>query len=374
VSSYAARYNLGVVLGDTENYDEAIIHLKQVIKAEINHPEAHNSLGYIYSKKTDFKQAIYHYEEAIKLQPNYPKAHYNLGMILLKIGDFQRGWRECEHRWQTKKFNPINCPHPQWKGEKITDKTLLIHTEQGTGDTIQFIRYIPLVAKLCQNIIVICPQELKELLATVQGIDKIYTAGNISLNQFDYYIPLMSLPYIFQTTLETIPVNIPYFNLSEITKNDQINSPKLKVGITWAGSPTHVDDHNRSCKLTDFLPFLTIPNIEFYSLQIGEKSKELNELSPEIKITDLSQKINNYLDTANIIKQLDLIITVDTSIAHLAGALGAKVWTLLCYNPDWRWLMNINYSPWYPNMKLFRQTEPKNWSEVIKKVIQELTL
>jgi uncharacterized protein (TIGR03032 family) len=366
-----AQYHLGVALGDTANYPEAIEVLKQVIEVDPNHAEAHNSLGYVYSQQRQLEQAIFHYGEAVRLNGSYAKAHFNLGMILLQTGEFERGFSECEWRWQTENFTPFECPQAKWNGEDILDKTLLIHTEQGAGDAIQFIRYIPLAAQQCKRIILICTEYLTPLFETVEGIDQIMQAGEISLSAFDVYCPLMSLPYIFKTTLETIPAEIPYLQAASKPKLRK-SATQLNVGIVWAGSPTHKNDKNRSCKLTDFLPILQVPQVAFYSLQKGEKSQELQLLPSQIKVKDLESQLNTYADTAAIINQLDLIIGVDTSVVHLAGALGKPVWTLLCYNPDWRWLLDREDTPWYPTMRLFRQSQPGDWLSVMQQVQQAL--
>ncbi|MDT9341801.1 TIGR03032 family protein, partial [Trichodesmium erythraeum 21-75] len=319
-----AKYNLGVALGDNQQYEAAINVLEQVINTEPDNADVQNSIAYAYSQKGELHKAIKHYEKAIYLNGNFAKAHFNLGITLLKNGDLKRGFAECEWRWQTGQFTPFQCPHPRWKGEDISNKILLIHTEQGAGDAIQFIRYVPLAAKLCQGIILVCLPELIPLFKNIPEIDKLMPPGELKLSEFDIYVPLMSLPYIFGTTLETIPANIPYL---QSTNSNPINltNTQYKVGIVWSGSSTHKNDGNRSCKITDFLPILQVPGVKFYSLQKGENRQELTQVPSNIQIEDLSYQLNNYADTAAVIEQLDLVITVDTSVAHLAGALGKNV-------------------------------------------------
>ncbi len=367
-----AKYNLGVALGDNQQYEDAIEVLQEVVTTEPDSADAHNSLGYAYSQKGDLEAAIKHYEKAIHLNGSFAKAHFNLGMTLLKNGEFKQGFAECEWRWKTAEFTPFKCPHPQWKGEDITNKTLLIHTEQGAGDAIQFIRYIPLVAKRCRRIILICMPELIPIFKNVAGIDLLIPPGELKLSEFDVYAPLMSLPYILGTTLETIPAAPSYLKCTN-TNVMNISDTGYKVGIVWGGSPTHKNDRNRSCKLTDFLPILQMPGVKFYSLQKGERTTELTQLPAHIQIEDMSSQLNNYADTAAVINQLDLVITVDTSVAHLAGALAKPVWTLLCFNPDWRWLEEGENTPWYPTMRLFRQSQLREWQEVVEKVRVELS-
>ena len=366
-----AKYNLGVALGDNQQYEAAINVLEQVINTEPDNADAQNSIAYAYSQKGELERAIKHYEKAINLNGSFAKAHFNLGMTLLKNGDLKRGFAECEWRWETAEFTPLKCPHSRWKGEDISDRILLVHTEQGAGDAIQFIRYISLAAKCCQSLILVCPLKLIPLFKNIPEIDKLMPPGELQLSEFDVYVPLMSLPYIFDTTLETIPVNIPYLKSTNV---NHINIPdtQYKVGIVWSGSPTHKNDFNRSCEITDFLPILQVPGVKFYSLQKGERRKELTQVPSNIQIKDLSSQLNNYADTAAVIEQLDLVITVDTSVAHLAGALGKNVWTLLCFNPDWRWLQDTENTPWYPTMKLFRQPQSREWQKVIEKVQAQL--
>lgn len=374
-----ARYNLGVTFGDLERYANAESTLQQVIEAEARHAYACNSLGFVCSKQRKLNEAIAYYEQAIKIQPDFAKARHNLGMTLLQMGQFERGWAEAEWRWQTETFTPFNAPHPRWDGEPIPDQTLLIHTEQGAGDAIQFIRYVPLAAKRCSKVIFVCTPELIPIFEGVAGIAEIRTAGEISLNTFDTYVALMSLPHIFKTDLPTIPSPTPYLAAPTAGRSslqallqEQRQPHQRQVGIVWAGSTTHANDKNRSATVEDFMPILQVPNIRFYSLQVGDRANDIALLSPDLPVQDLSARLGNYGDTAAVIEQLDLVITVDTSVAHLAGALHKPVWTLLCYNPDWRWLLEREDTPWYPSMRLFRQTSPKDWAPVCQQVAEAL--
>ncbi len=374
-----ARYNLGVVLGDTEQYDEAILQLQQVVAAEAAHADAYNSLGYVYSKQRQSLEALHCYQQAVKIRPDFAQAHHNLGMTLLQMGDYSQGWAECEWRWQTEQFHPLNCPQPKWDGSEIPEKTLLIHTEQGSGDAIQFIRFVPLARERCGKLILVSTPELMPLLATIPEIDELRTAGDISVSAFDYYIPLMSLPHVLGITLEEISHKVPYIQAEKLPVKSlpsiaSLQEPKLKVGIVWGGSLTQANDKNRSCHLMDFLPVLELENIAFYSLQKGEQTKELAQLPPKLQLQDLSANLNTFADTAEFIQQLDLVIAVDTAVAHLAGALGKSVWTLLCYSPDWRWMLEREDSPWYPTMRLFRQNQPGDWVGVFARVREELEL
>ncbi|MGH7967028.1 MAG: tetratricopeptide repeat protein, partial [Candidatus Binatia bacterium] len=300
-----ARYNLGVALGDVERYDEAITCLQQVVQAEPERAEAHNSLGYLCSRQRQPRQAVSYYERAIELHPQYAQAHFNLGMTLLQLGDYERGLVEYDWRWKTGQFTPFQCPHPQWDGSPIPDKTLLIHTEQGAGDAVQFARYLPLAAQRCKKLILVCRGDLLPLFATIPGIAQVREAGTINVSEFDTYVPLLSLPRLFGATLATIPAEIPYLDVQAIRRRKGAEaslslppSSHLKVGIVWAGSPTHKNDRHRSCALQEFIPVLQTPGAAFYSLQKGERSQELQQLPPELRVQDLEAALHDFGDTA----------------------------------------------------------------------------
>lgn len=374
-----ARYNLGVCHFDLQEYDVAIRILQQVVTIEPNYVEAYNILGRIHSLLEDYNKAINYYQEAISLRHNFPDAHFNLGITLLKLGRFEEGWKEYEWRWQRADFSPLQCPQSQWDGGNIEDKSILVHTEQGAGDSIHFVRYLPILAKRCGRLILCCPDNLVKLFETVEGIDQIYTPGKIPFSDFDCYVPLMSLPYLLGTRLDNIPDKVPYLgvNLPKTTIDDKLanlikSNGKINIGIVWAGSPTHKGDRTRSCNLKDFLLLLSLEGFNFYSLQKGEKATQIAQLPPEREITDLSNYLADYSDTAKVITHLDLVISVDTSVAHLAGALGKPIWLILGYNHDWRWLLNRNDSPWYPTMRVFRQEKAFQWQPVFTQVQEQL--
>ena len=376
-----ARFNLGVALGDTGQYAAAEACLHQVIQAEPERAEAHNSLGYVASRQRRPWQAITCYERAIALHPDYAQAHFNLGLTLLQLGDYPGGFAEYEWRWQTGQFPPFQCPHPKWDGRPIPQQTLLIHTEQGAGDTIQFARYLPLAAQRCGKLLLVCRADLMPLCATLPGIAQLREPGSINVAEFDTYLPLLSLPHVLGTTLATIPAAVPYLDVAALRRRTaplalpgSAPSAGPRVGLVWAGSPTYKHDRQRSCALQEFLPVLQTPGIAFYSLQKGERDRELAQLPPGICVQDLAPCLHDYGATALLIDQFDLVITVDTSVAHLAGALGKPVWVLLSHVPDWRWGLEGETTPWYPTMRLFRQARLGDWAEVMQRVAQALTV
>ncbi len=322
-----------MALGDAEHYEDARACLTQFIEAENENAEAHNSLD-IAGRLGEPEQAIGYYERAIELQPNYAQAHLNLGLNLLQIGNYARGFAECEWR----PLNGFHCPHPKWDGHPIPEKTLVIFTGQVAGDALQFARYLPLAAERCKNLILACPTELITIFATIPGIGQIREPGQMSVAEFDTYLPLTSLPHVFDTTLDTIPATVPYIDTAALRRRKENTSlllPKSeypKVGIVWSNNSDHRRDRHRDCPLQEFLPILSVPEISFYSLQKGTCREDLTDLPSHIQMQDLAPQLGDFGDLAVIIDQLDLVISVDSPVAHMAGALGKKTWTLLSHD------------------------------------------
>jgi uncharacterized protein (TIGR03032 family) len=370
-----ARYHLGVALGDAEKFEDARGSLTEVIEAEPENAQAHNSLGFVAGQQGQPYEAIRCFERAIELQPNYTQAHVNLGMSLLQSGDYPRGFAEYEWR----PVNGFHGPHPKWDGHPIPGKTLLIYTDRDAGDAIQFARYLPLAAERCKKLTLACSAELMPIFATIPGIAQIREKEKIVVAEFDTYLPLTSLPHVFETTLDTIPATVPYVDAAAIRRRKDNPSLLLsesddrRVGIIWAENSNKRIGRYRSCPLNEFLPILTIPEISFYSLQKGECHNDLAELPSHIHVEDMEPQLGDFGDLAVIINQLDLVITIDSSAAHVAGALGKPVWTLLSHVADWRWMLEGETTPWYPTMRLFRQTRPDDWSGVIERVAEALS-
>ena len=265
-------------------------------------------------------------------------------------------------------------PQPLWTGEDLAGKTILLHHEQGLGDTIQFMRYAPLVAARGARIVLELQPALVRLAAGFQGTMEIVAAGS-PLPPFDFHCPLLSLPERFATDLATIPVAIPYLvPETEATarwRRQLAPGAGLKIGLVWAGNPAHQDDRKRSLPLERLMPLLKVPGLRWFSLQVGERAGDIARL-PGGMITDLSQNLTDLAETAAAIANLDLVVAVDTSVVHLAGALGRPVWVLLPFAPDWRWMLGRDDSPWYPSLRLFRQKRPDDWDAVVAKVRRAL--
>lgn len=371
--------NLGNALQQQGDFEGAIRCYEKVLALEPKAADTHSNLARVLNLQGQLERAIAHYHKAIQLAPNCAEFHCALASALLLSGNLAEGLAEYEWRWRMSEVEPRSFHQPLWDGSNLEGSTILVHADQGLGDTIQFVRYAPLLAQQDAQVIVECQQPLRRLLSTVAGINQIIAQG-MPLPEFDVHAPLLSLPHILGTTLETIPAQIPYLALPENYHPLPIEVPpetQLKVGIVWAGGYRERFDQLRlyqtkSCTLSMFVDLLSIPSLTLYSLQVGRDAAAVAEFRTEPRLVDLSSQIQDFADTAGLISQLDLVISVDTAVAHLAGALGKPVWVLLPFIPEWRWLLEREDSPWYPTMRLFRQSHPGDWQGVFEAVAQAL--
>jgi tetratricopeptide (TPR) repeat protein len=342
---------------------------------------AYYNLAIDSKNKGEINKSIEYYNKAIKTNPNFSEAYWNRSQILLSTGDFKQGWEDYEHRF--KKLDPTDPREfnkPKWDGSKLNNKKLLVIGEKDFGDNIQFIRYLQLVKEKGAHITLECKKPLINLFKDLQYIDQIIEKENkVPEIEFDYYIHLMSLPHIFNTELNTIPKQIPIQAKKELVEKfkekikQQTKETDFKIGIVWKGNSNQEDNEKRSTKFERFKSLINLPNVKLISLQKEDKDQEIaNDLDNQ-KIIDITSEINSLEDTAAIIENLDLIISVDTLIAHLAGAMNKPTWVLLSSNPNWRWLEKRLDSPWYPSIKLFRQSKEEYWDKVFERVKKELT-
>ncbi len=374
-----AHYNLGNTLKELNKLDDAVVCYQKAISLKPDYVMAHNNLGTVFQEQCRIDEAAECYSRAIEMKPDYAEAHLNKALTCLLNGNLKNGWDEYEWRLQTKNYSFKKFNQPMWDGKPLHGKTILIHTEQGFGDTIQFIRYLPMVQEQGGRVIFECLPNLIRLLKDANGFDKIIEknpSGKLS-EKYDVHVPLLSLPRLFDTTLETIPSDVPYItadpDLIDQWRLRLNNDHKYKVGIVWAGNPDHTKDYSRSCSLSKFAILSKSSEVSLYSLQKGPASVEPDKKPYNEKIVNLGNETNDFTDTAAIIANLDLVISVDTVVAHLAGAIGKPVWTLLPFEPDWRWLLDREDSPWYPDMRLFRQSRSDDWTEVFTRVKQALS-
>ncbi len=322
--------------------------------------------------------ALQHYREALRLKPDYHEVGFNYAILLLSLGMFEAGWREYEHRIPRLNLNPELALIPRWHGEPLTGKTILVVTEQGFGDTIQFIRYAGLLKAQGAMVYVLCPNNLpvRPLMGWAAGVDGTI-ASHEPVPYLDWYVPLMSLPGLFGTTLESIPSPPGYItpNADEVIRWRKRLDPYkgFKVGLVWAGNRTPGAIENRSVSFQEFSAVLDIEGITFFSLQIGPDALAGNEAGVNgTSLIDLTAHIHDFGDTAALIANLDLVVSVDTATAHLAGALGKPVWILIGHPPDWRWMRDRPDSPWYPSVRLFRQHQPGEWGPPIAELAEAL--
>jgi Flp pilus assembly protein TadD len=376
VNPKAAEYysHLGVILLSLGRVDESISALRQAVNLSPKNVAALTNLAISLSDGGMHLEAKETYLKALAIDPDLPNARLSLGFVQLVTGDFENGWENYE--WRTRCVGavaPREFSQPRWDGTPLNGKTILIHAEQGCGDAIQFVRYIPRVAASGGRIVLQCRPELARLLQGFPGVDQIVT-GN-ELPSFDAECPLLSLPRVFGTRLNSIPAGAPYLKAGtavadawEKKLGDRADHPR--IGLAWAGRPTHSNDRNRSMTLSQLGPLGNLRGFTFYSLQKGQAA--LQPSPADLKLVDFTSELTDFADTAALIACLDLVITVDTAVAHLAGAMGKSVWVLLPFAPDWRWLLKREDSLWYPTMRLFRQKKPNDWVRVVGEVVREL--
>ncbi|MGD0960783.1 MAG: tetratricopeptide repeat protein [Methylomonas sp.] len=375
---FAPAYaNLGITLNDEKRYTESLRCFDAAIALRPNHAEAFYNRAITLSEVKNFSDSLINYDQAIALEPDYAEAYWNKALLKLLLGDFQEGWRLYEWRWRTANFSSParNFSQPLWLGDSpIAGKTILLHAEQGLGDSLQFYRYVPMVAALQATVILEAPRPLTTLFANSGTGVRIVEAG-LPLPDFDVHCPLLSLPLAFNTRLETIPAPIPYLLADQRKKSVWLRllagETRRQIGIVCSGSAGHSNDSNRSIPLSAFSPLFALP-FAWHVLQKDIRADDADFLANNPQIGSHQSQLRDFSDTAALIAALDLIITVDTAIAHLAGAMGKPVWILLPFQADYRWLRDRVDSPWYPSAVLFRQEQALNWSDIILAVKNRL--
>ncbi len=369
-----AHNNLGIVFRDQGKMEESVAWHERALALKPDYSEGYNNLGNTRRSQGRLEEARRCHEQALALNPGNVEAKWNLSLVELLTGDFAAGWRDYEVR--TKRKNaPRHFPEPRWRGESLNGARILLHAEQGLGDTLQFLRYVPLVQAAGGTVILDVQRSLLRLAAELPGIETLVATGD-PLPPFECHSPLMSLPAAFQTSIESIPAQVPYLRVPAEAKQsaEGLEWPEkgLRVGLVWSGNPLFPEDRLRSIPLSDFGALLALHGVRFFSLQMGPAASQLAQV--DAQIIDLQAAIADMADTAALIEKLDLVITVDTAVAHLAGALGKPVWVLLPFAPDWRWLMERADSPWYPTMRLFRQPKFGDWPSVLERVRGDLAM
>lgn len=407
-NDYAALVNLGIALGRMDRLEEAAALLRQAITLRPDQPEAGLNLGgilrglgelpearnvqqAILARDPDYwpawsnLAAILHdlglpgeadlaWQRSLSLNPDQPDARYSRALTLLLGGDFAQGWDALEDRWHaTQHHGRARHTHlALWKGEELGGRTILLHTEEGLGDSIQFVRYAPMVAARGATVVMETYAPLARLFASLPGIARVVITGE-PVPPVDLQCPLQSLPRAFQTRLDTVPATTPYLHPSPEASaawRDRVSGPGLRVGIVWAGNPSHGKDRERSIPFASLAPLWEVPDMRWFSLQVGPRASDMAGTAERLQ--DLSAKLTDFAETAAALSAMDLVIAVDTSVAHLAGALGRPVWLVLPAVPDWRWMLGRDDSPWYPAMRLFRQSRRGDWESVLARVASAL--
>jgi tetratricopeptide (TPR) repeat protein len=363
----AASLNLGNAYADIDRWDDAERYCREVIRLAPDLGEAYASLGFILTARGRLDAAIEACEAAIALRPDFTQAHWNQAVAALLAGDFALGFREYEWRKRHDRFRRdfVDQPGPQWDGGDPQGRTILVHAEQGFGDTIQFARYLPLIVARGARVVLACERPLIPLLAQLPGV--LVVPKDTPLPRFDRWIDQMSLPLAYGTRLDTIPSADGYLRADPTrTAAWRAMLPRgTNVGLAWAGNPAHSNDRRRSMPPAALQRIVDAPGVHVVNLQVGPRAREVG-------LPDLSLRLTDYVETAALIEALDLVVAVDTSVVHVAGALGKLAWVMLPHAPDWRWLLGRDDSPWYSSLRLFRQPAPGDWDAVIAQLVAEL--
>jgi tetratricopeptide (TPR) repeat protein len=372
-----AHHNLGGLLNEQGDLAEAAECFRQALRINPCLAPAHTSLGLTLMQMGLFSKAREHHEEALRIHPGSGAALWNRSLLHLLTGDFEAGWKDYEERLAILDKSPRPFQQPRWDGSSLVGKTILVYAEQGLGDTIQFVRYLSLVKERGATVLFECQPALAQLCSGVLGVDQIIVRG-AALPPHDVQVALLSLPGIFRTTPATIPATVPYLRAdprrTEHWRRQLEPLVDFKIGIAWQGNPQNTKDCSRSLPLNRFETLARMDAVKLLSLQVGPGAEQLAAVS--FSIGDLGSRFDpsSLQDLAAVLMNLDLVVTVDTAVAHLAGALGVRVWTLLTLIPDWRWLLERVDCPWYPTMRLFRQRRLGDWGELLERVGEELRL
>jgi tetratricopeptide (TPR) repeat protein len=366
-----ARYNYASLLQHCGSLEEACREYRAFLKQQPRHAAAHNNLGNTLLGLGRPSEALTHFKRAVEIDPHAPDVRFNRGVAHLTLGHYKEGWRDYEARLHAPEHPPVRTVAAHWKGQPLKGKTLLICAEQGLGDTLQFIRFGPAISQRGGRVTLQCPAVLVKMLSRMPELEAVLTKERATTH-FDFQLALLSAPQRLDITPPTIPP-APYLTAEPGLANDWrahvvaiAGAASPRVGLCWTGNPNHKNNHNRSMAPSLFETLGHTPRAAFFSLCPDALDW------PDLHLLPLLRPLVDFEDTAALIANLDLVITVDTAVAHLAGALGRPVWILLPYAADWRWLTGREDSPWYPSAKLFRQRKPGDWVEVMDRVRQEL--
>jgi tetratricopeptide (TPR) repeat protein len=371
--------HIGTVHCEAGRWYEAEAAFEQALAARPEFGDAVNNIGTVYEEQGRRAEAMACYQRALRLSPRAVSPPWNVALMQLLTGDYAAGWVGYEHRWRQPLQSKVlrNFPQPMWDGSPLDGRRLLLHAEQGLGDAIHFARYAPLAARMGGRVFVECHPPLVKLFRSLGGVDRVVPREQGPALPFDVHCPFMSLPRVFGTTLENVPAEVPYLRPPPAEVNRWrrrlATEPRARrVGLVWAGDPKHQKDRDRSLHLSALAPLAGVPGVRFYSLQLGPAAAQLATPPAGLSVVDWTADFADFTATAGLVSQLDLVITIDSSVAHLSAALGRPTWVLLAFAPDWRWLLDREDSPWYPTVRLFRQDAARNWTRPIEAVTESL--
>jgi hypothetical protein len=369
--------NRGVCHLSLNLFEDAIQSYKLATTFDPRYVDAHNNLGNALVKLFQHEEALISYDQALALDSSYVEAYWNKALALLQLGRFSEGWVLHESRWAKPSFQPIvrHFPQPIWDGSfPINGKTVLLHAEQGLGDTLQFVRYVELVKALGARIVLEAQAPLVPLFDGLFGVEALVKQGD-PLPSFDCHCPLMSLPLAFQTTVTSVPNAVPYLKPStekQLFWAEKLGpTSQLRVGLVWSGDPRHQNDKHRSIPLAELMDALPL-GLEYFSLQSEIRDSDRQALDDCDRLVHFGSELKDFSDTAALCAQIDVVVCVDTSVAHLSGAMGKPTLLMLPYNSDWRWLLERTDSPWYPTMQLYRQAQLGSWQSALESVSADL--
>jgi tetratricopeptide (TPR) repeat protein len=374
--TFEALHHRSVALRALDRHIEALVSLERVIAVNPGHAPSHTIRGHTLLELGRRREAMEAFLRSQALDPSYPDAHLNEGLLLLLQGDFAAGWEKYEWRWQISQMKGGMPPYPQpvWDGrEPLAGKSLYVFAEQGLGDVLMFARYLPILARQAREVVFGVYPSLKSLLQSLANV-VVLGPGDTHTN-FDLQCALMSLPHLLGTRLDTIPAEVPYLSVPEERRRKwqtRVPHATLTVGLVWAGGRDYTADRKRSIGLTRLEPVLSVPGVRFVSLHRDLRETDAAVLARHPEIVHFGEALEDFADTAAVIDTLDLVISVDTSVVHLTGALGKPVWVMLPFAPDFRWLLDRRDSPWYPSATLFRQPTLGDWATVVGDVSRHL--
>lgn len=360
----------GIWAGRNGDAEQACQALARVVALQPDQCVAHNNLGAAYEAAGRYPEALDCFKRSLQLSPDDPDARFYTGLLRLKHGDFEKGWPDYEFRRRKAPFSQLPSDRPMWQGQDFEGKRLLVRQEQGLGDNLQFARYLPMVKKRGGTVLLECWPSLLPLFKGFDGVDQqvVRRPAGMPAADHDFYVHLLSLPAIFKTSLETIPEPGPSFFVDpQLVRHwrERLPEGRPRIGLVWSGNPAHANDYNRSCTIKALAPLLRQTRYHWISLQKNDASAVRPEPLPACNWMEVGSQLTDFADTAAVISQLDLVISVDTAVAHLAGMMGKPVWIMIPFVPDWRWLLHRSDSPWYPTVRLFRQTTPGDWKGVV---------